>query len=196
MFGEGKGGGDADEGDDGLGIEGEAEGGSGEEPAEDAGDGLGKVANHGDAALVLEVVVGTAVVEGGVVKESGVGPGDEALAGAEEYLGEEEEGEGGGPGVDEGADEAGNAPDDETTAASPDVGKVAGRDVEGEHGDGVGAFEDEDVGDGDAALGVEEDNDGHDQGEPLGNLDEIEGDDVSPESGVCCRVHCEGKVRV
>lgn len=196
MLGEGEGGGDANEGNDGLGVEGEAEGGSGEESAEDAGNGLGEIADHGDASLVLEIVVGAAVVEGGVVEEGGVGPGDEALAGTEEYLGEEEEWKCAGTGVDEATDEAGNAPDDETTTASPYVGEVACRDVEGEHGDGVGTFKDEDVGDGDAALGVEKDDDGHDQGEPLGDFDEVKGDDVSPESGVCRRVHCECKVRL
>lgn len=183
VLGEDEGGGYADKGDEALGVEGEAEGDGGEEAAEDSGEGLREVADHGDASFVFEVVVLAAVVEHGVVEEGGVGSGDEALSGTEQDFGDEERGEGVGDGVAERAGEAGRAAYDEASPPSPDVGEVSGGDVEGHHGDGVGAFEHEHVGHAESALGVEEDDDGHDQGEPFGDFDEVEGCDVF---GECC----------
>ena len=186
VFLEGEGGGDADEGDAHLAVERQAEEGGGEQSAADAGKGFGEVADHDDPSFVFEVVFLAPVAEHGVVEEGGVGAGDEALSDAQQDFREEEGAEGVGEGIGDGSPEGDEAAGEQAFLASPGVGEVAGGDVQSNGDDGVDAFEEEDFFQAQSVFLVEKHDDGHDQGEPFGDLDAVERRDISLECAHLC----------
>ena len=75
-------------------------------------------------------------------------------------------------------EEAKDTPGNQAIPSSPNIGKVSRGDLQGYHGNGIDAFQNENISQIKPAFLVKQDNDRHHQGKPFGNLDQVKGDDI------------------